>query len=123
MAMWSGWTWNNIIEERIVAEYRMTRRPQREPTHPGAILREDVLPALGLSVSAAARMIGVTRQTLHRILSERGPITPEMALRIGKFCGNGPELWLNLQSAHDLWHAERAMAGALKKIPTPKVAA
>src|SRR5687768_9181069 len=75
----------------------------RCPTHPGEILREDVLPALELSVSEAARQLGVTRQMLHRILAERAAITPEMAVRIGRFCGNGPSVWLRMQQAYDLW--------------------
>jgi len=55
-------------------------------------LREDVRPALGLSVSEAARQLGVARQTLHGIMAERASITPEMAARLGRFCGNGPGL-------------------------------
>lgn len=90
-------------------EYRLTGKPDRAPTHPGAILREDVLPALGIGVAVAARALGVTRQTLHRILSERMGVLPEMAVRLGKFCGNSPGLWLRLQSARDLWHAERRL--------------
>lgn len=93
----------------------MPRR--RTPTHPGEILRADVLPALGLSVSAAARQLRVSRQTLHRILAGTSAVTPEMAVRLGKFCGNGPGLWLRMQEAFDLWHAERRLAGELKKIP------
>jgi len=89
----------------------------RPPTHPGAILREDVLPALALSVSEAARQLGVTRQTLHRIIAEKSSITPAMAARLGRFCANGPGLWLRMQQAYDLWHAERALGDALKKIP------
>jgi antitoxin HigA-1 len=89
----------------------------RLPTHPGAILREDVLPALGLSVSEAARQLGVTRQTLHRIMAEKGSITPQMAARLGRFCGNGPELWLRMQQVYDLWHAERELRAELKRIP------
>ncbi len=92
-------------------------RDARPPTHPGAILREDVLPALGLSVSEAARQLGVTRQTLHRIMSEKTSITPAMAARLGRFCGNGPGLWLRMQQAYDLWHAERLLDAALEKIP------
>jgi len=61
--------------------------------HPGALLREDVLPALRVSVTAAAEKLGVSRQTLHAILAERAANTPEMAMRIGKFCGNGPAIW------------------------------
>jgi antitoxin HigA-1 len=89
----------------------------RPPTHPGAILREDVLPALGLSVSEAARQLGVTRQTLHRIMAEKGSITPEMAARLGRFCGNGPGLWLRMQQACDLWRAEHELRAELKQIP------
>jgi addiction module HigA family antidote len=88
------------------------------PTHPGEILREDVLPALGLSVLDAAAKLGVTRQTLHRIIARKNPrpVTPDMAVRLGKLCGNGPRLWLNLQSAYDLWHAERRVD--TRSIPT-----
>jgi addiction module HigA family antidote len=71
-------------------------------------LREDVLPALNLSVSEAARQLRVTRQTLHRILAETSDVSPEMAVRLGKLCGNGPGLWLRMQQALDLWHAEQS---------------
>jgi len=94
------------------------RRPDRPPTHPGAILREDVLPALRLPVSDAARQLGVSRQMLHRILACRAPVTPDMAVRLGKFSGNGPGLWLRLQQAFDLWHAERRLAEEIANIPT-----
>jgi addiction module HigA family antidote len=99
------------------------RRITRPPTHPGAILREDVLPALALSVSEAARQLGVTRQMLHRIIAEKSSITPAMAARLGRFCGNGPGLWLRMQQAYDLWRAERALGDALKKIPVHRRAA
>ena len=92
------------------------------PSHPGALLREDVLPALRLSVTAAAGKLGVSRQTLHAILSEKSSVTPEMAVRLGKFCGNGPDLWLHMQTAHDLWQAEKDMAEIVKTIPTPRAA-
>jgi len=90
---------------------------ERCPTHPGAILREDVLPALKISVSRAARELGITRQTLHRILAEKASITPEMAARLGRFCGNGAGLWLRMQQEYDLWRVERALAAKLRKIP------
>jgi len=90
---------------------------ERPPTHPGVILREDVLPSLGLSVSEAARQLRVSRQTLHRILAGTSSVTPEMAIRLGKFCGNGAGLWLRMQEAFDLWHAERRLAKELDKIP------
>ena len=92
------------------------------PIHPVEILREDVLPALGLSVVGAARQLRVSRQTLHRILSGTMAVSPEMAVRLGKFCGNGPGLWLRLQAAYDLWHAEKRMRGEIRRIPTRRAA-
>jgi antitoxin HigA-1 len=94
-----------------------TPKLRRPPTHPGAILREDVLPALNLSVSEAARQLRVTRQTLHRVLAETSGVSPDMAVRLGKFCGNGPGLWLRMQQAFDLWHAEQNLREELEKIP------
>ena len=67
-------------------------RARRAPTHPGAILREDVLPSIGEPVMTVAKKLGVARQHLHCILAEQAPVTPEMALRLGKFCGNGAGL-------------------------------
>jgi antitoxin HigA-1 len=81
------------------------------------VLREDVLPALDLSVSEAARQLRISRQTLHRVLSGKAGISPDMAVRLGKFCGNGPGIWLRLQQNHDLWHAEQRLTDELKKIP------
>ncbi len=97
-------------------EYSIKRPVKRPPIHPGEVMREDVIPGLGLSVSEAARQMGVSRQQLHRILACTHPITIEMALRIGKFAGNGPGLWLRMQQAYDLWHAERRMKDELSKI-------
>lgn len=85
------------------------RGPARLPTHPGAVLREDAMPALGISVIAAAAQMSVSRQTLHRVLAETASVTPEMALRIGRLCGNGAAVWLRMQLAHDLWRADQAM--------------
>ena len=92
------------------------------PTHPGEILREDVLPALRISVTEAARKLGISRQTLHAILAERAPVAAGMAVRLGKLCGNGPALWLRLQTALDLWIAERDLAEAVSQIPTLQAA-
>jgi len=105
-----------------MAEYAAKRYRGRCPTHPGEVLREDVLPALNLSISDTAKALNVTRQTLHRILAGTTAVTPEMALRLGKFCGNGPSLWIRLQEAYDLWHAERAIATDLAKIKRARVA-
>ncbi|MFW6333505.1 MAG: HigA family addiction module antitoxin [Thermodesulfobacteriota bacterium] len=99
------------MDENIV------KRPlKRPPVHPGEILREDVLKALNLSVSEAARRLGISRQQLHRVLACTHPITTEMALRIGKFAGNGPQLWLRMQQAYDLWRTQNRMAAELSKI-------
>ncbi len=96
----------------------MTDARQRPPTHPGVMLREIVLPAMRVSVAQAAREMGISRQQLYKILSGGRAITAEMATRLGKYCGNGPELWLNMQSAYDLWQAQHALADALDSIPT-----
>jgi addiction module HigA family antidote len=99
-----------------MAEYRTKRSATRAPSHPGAMLRDDVLPALRLSVAEAARRLHVSRQTLHELLAERKGFSPEMALRVGKLAGNGAALWLRMQQSHDLWHAERALAAELRTI-------
>ena len=83
------------------------RDPKRCPTHPGEILREIVLPALDLPKTTLADHLGISRQTLYELLGEKQPVTPQMAVRIGKLLGNGPIIWLNLQAAYDLWHATR----------------
>ena len=98
-------------------------RRGRSPVHPGAILKEDVLPALKLSVIAAAERLGVTRQALHNVLSGRAAVSPEMAARIGKLCGNGPMIWLRMQNAYDLWQVEHEKAAEIAKIETLNEAA
>jgi addiction module HigA family antidote len=92
-------------------------------THPGELLREDVLPALGRPKTEIARMLGISRQTLYDILEEKQPVTPAMALRIAKLLGTTPESWLNMQRDYDLRRAEREMASVLDAIPTLSTAA
>ena len=101
----------------MAEEIRVVGKPKMAPVHPGVLLREDVLPGLGVTVVEAARRLRVSRQTLHRIMAGTTSITPEMALRLGKFCGNGPGLWLRMQQAHDLWQAERRLGAELARIP------
>ncbi len=93
------------------------------PMHPGELLREDVLPAIGKPKTEIARLLGISRQTLHDILAERQPVTAQMAIRIGKLCGNGPDLWFNLQKRYDMEMAKREMAGRIDAIPTLQEAA
>ncbi len=85
----------------------MSRNPDRCPTHPGELLREDVIPATGKSKSEIARMLGVSRQHLHDILAERKPVSPEVAVRLAKLFGNAPLVWIRMQGAYDAWHATR----------------
>lgn len=95
----------------------MTKRDKnRPPTHPGAVLRDIALQALELPKTEIADHLGVSRQTLYDILSEKQPVTPQMAVRIGKLIGNGAAVWSGMQVAHDLWHAERNVDTS--KIPT-----
>lgn len=92
------------------------RHPSIAPVHPGEILREEVLPALGRSKAEIARLLGLSRQTLYDILNERQPVTPAVAVRLGKLVGDGPGIWVRLQAAHDLWKAEREVD--VSAIPT-----
>ena len=99
----------------------MTRKA-RKPTHPGIVLRENALPTLHQSASAIADRLGISRYSFQRILAGRAPITTAMALRIGKFCGNGPELWLNMQQAYDLWEARQELGLVIAKIKAAEAA-
>jgi addiction module HigA family antidote len=82
------------------------------PPHPGETLREDVLPALGLSITKAAEQLNVSRAALSRVLNERAALSPEMALRLESWLGveNGgsADLWVAQQAAYDLWLARQA---------------
>lgn len=116
-------TSNSITDEPEEGEeIPVEGRPAFQPTHPGEVLREVLEEGLNLSVSEAARQLGVSRMTLHRILGGEQAVTPEMALRLGKLCGNGPELWLRMQMNHDLWRLERELRDELARIPTHRAA-
>lgn len=92
------------------------------PMHPGELLREDILPALGRSKVEIAKLLGVSRQTLYNILDEKAPITSPMALRIAKLVGSSPEFWLSLQQAYDLRIAGKKIAKDIAAIPTLRAA-
>jgi antitoxin HigA-1 len=82
------------------------RLPSRCPTHPGAFLREIVVPALPIAKAEFARTLGISRQSLYDILGERQPVTPGMAVRLGAVFETSAASWLNMQTAYDLWHAK-----------------
>lgn len=88
------------------------------PMHPGELLREDVLPALERPVGEIAKMLGISRQALHALLTERAAVTPLMALTLGKLCGNGPDLWMNLQVRYDLGRFSEANRSEIAAVPT-----
>ena len=98
---------------------------KRRPTHPGEILREDVLPAAGLTQDKLARLLGVSRRTVSEILHERRAVSSDMAHRLARAFGTSPEMWLGLQQDVDLWDAHRARRAEyerIKKIPKSKAA-
>jgi len=85
---------------------RSTRNHKLRPTHPGEVLREDVLPALRLSQTEFAKRLGVSRLSVSEIVNEKRSLTPDMAIRIGRFTNTTPESWLRMQEALDLWVLE-----------------
>ena len=89
----------------------MEKKNGLPPVHPGEILKEDVLPSVGLSVTAAAKSLGVSRQMLHDILAERKPLSVVMCLKLSRLFGGSPEVWMRLQASYDL-----KKAGQNKKV-------
>ncbi len=83
------------------------RNPNRRPTHPGAILREDILPELGITQAVFANHLGVSRLTVSEILHGKRGVSAEMAVRLAKVIGGSPESWLHMQEAVDLWEVEQ----------------
>ena len=81
--------------------------PMKNPVHPGRIVRHDCLEPLALTVTAAAKVLGVTRQTLNNIIHGKSGISPEMAIRLSKAFGSTPETWLRMQLAYDLAQARK----------------
>lgn len=83
------------------------------PPHPGGLVRRQCLEPLGLTVTEAAKGLGVTRQALSDLVNEKAGVSVEMAIRLSKAFGSTPETWLGLQTAHDLWHAQKRF-GSIK---------
>ena len=85
----------------------MPRKSGLPLVHPGEILMQNILPSVGLSVMAAAKALGVSRQMLHDILAERRPLSAAMCLKISRLLGGSPEVWMRLQASYDLKMAEQ----------------
>ena len=79
----------------------------REPTRPSEFIREDILEEFDLSQAELALKLGVTRQTVVKLVTDRSSITTEMAFKLGKLTGTDPQYWLNIQMAHDIWKAKQ----------------
>ena len=94
----------------------------RRPIHPGIIFAEEVMPELRRhrTIGEIATLLGVSRQTLHRVMVGDISISSEMAVRLGKLFGDGAGVWVRMQAACDTWRAERELAAEIKKIPTLK---
>jgi addiction module HigA family antidote len=87
--------------------YAAKRSKNRCPTHPGALLRDEIIPATGRTKSDIAELLGISRQHLYDILQERKPVSPAVAVRLGKLFGDGAGIWTRMQAAYDTWQAER----------------
>jgi addiction module HigA family antidote len=89
---------------------------KRRPTHPGEILREDVLPEIEITQGAFARLLGVSRRTINEILQEKRPVTVDMAHRLARALGTSPDVWLGLQQDVDLWDTLEANKNVYEQI-------
>ncbi len=80
----------------------MDKKNRLPPVHPGEIIREDILPEVGLSVTATAKALGISRQMVHDILAGRKPLSAVMCLKVSRLFGSTPEFWMRLQAEYDL---------------------
>src|SRR5580765_374934 len=112
---------------KTITERIRSMTPMHNPPHPGETLRDDVLPALELSVTDAAVQLGVTRAALSRVLNGRAGISPEMALRLERWLGvehgGRAGVWLGMQATYDLWQTQKSAKPALSKIKPVKLEA
>ncbi|MFN4062425.1 MAG: HigA family addiction module antitoxin [Paracoccus hibiscisoli] len=90
----------------------MSRNPNICPTHPGELLREDLIPATGQSMVELAQMFGISLKHLNEVLAERKPVSPRFAVRLAKLLGNEPLFWIKMQEAYDAWHACQDVDGS-----------
>ena len=99
-AGWAKTPWRSILKTTI--SDRVMKRNGLPLIHPGEIIREDILPSVGLSITAAAKALGVSRQMLHDILAGRRPLSAVMCLKVARLFGGSPEVWMRLQATYDL---------------------
>ena len=83
------------------------RHSSIQPSHPGEMLAEIMIPATGKSKAEIARLLGISRQTLYDIINVKQPVSPAIAMRLGKLFGDGAGIWIRMQAAYDIWKAER----------------
>jgi antitoxin HigA-1 len=94
----------------------MPERKRRKPTHPGELIREDLLPEIGLTQAELAELMGVSRRTVSEIVHERRGITPDIAFRLARVFNSTPELWMRMKQAVDLWETESLHGAEYRKI-------
>ena len=102
----------------------MERKNGLPPVHPGEIIREDILPAVGLSVTTAAKALGISRQMLHGILAGHKPLSAVMCLKVARLFGGSPEVWMRLQASYDLKKSaqnKKVMARVARIVPVKMV--
>jgi addiction module HigA family antidote len=98
--------------------YKAVRNKNRCPSHPGAVIA-DIVADIGKTKTEIAGLLGISRQQLYDILTEKKPVSPQIAVRIGKLFGGSPESWLRMQAAYDAWHAERTVdVSDIKTLPS-----
>jgi addiction module HigA family antidote len=107
---------------RITIDERAEDRDSVAHDASGRAVAEEALPALSRRRAEIAQLLGVSQQALHAVLSERASVTPEMALRLGKLSGNDPELWLALQTRHDIERLRARGSPKSRRIPTLQAA-
>lgn len=102
----------------MTTEYPAKRDPKRCPSHPGAVI-DDILLDVKMPKSSIAEMLGISRQHFYDILSEKKPVSANVAVRIAKAFGGSSESWLRMQAAYDAWHAEREVdVSKIKRLET-----
>ncbi len=88
----------------------------RKPSHPGALIRNVILPETGLTVSDLARRCGLARNTVSKVVNERGDVTEDIAIRLSRVLGSTPRFWLSMQTNLNLWNLENKNKQAYQKM-------